>query len=75
MERVGRRGYRGVVGGRGALASLRRARAPPHTLAGQLHDGESGTYMTGRRERLRAHQRRGGFTGYDASLASGTEGK
>jgi hypothetical protein len=75
MERVGRRGYRGVTGSRGALASLRRARAPPHALAGQLHDGASGTYTTGRQERLRAHRRRGGFTGYDTSLASDTEGK
>jgi hypothetical protein len=39
MERAGRRSYRGVAGGRGALASLRRARATPRALAGYLHDG------------------------------------
>jgi hypothetical protein len=38
MERGERRGYRGVAGGRGAPARLRRARAPPRTLAGHLHD-------------------------------------
>jgi hypothetical protein len=39
MERAGRRGYRGVAGGRGAPASLRRARAPQRALVGHLHDG------------------------------------
>jgi hypothetical protein len=39
MERREWRGYRGVAGGRGAPARLRRARAPPRALAGHLHDG------------------------------------
>jgi hypothetical protein len=47
MERAGQRGYRGVAGGRGAPASLRRARAPPCALIGHLHDGEELTRRRG----------------------------
>jgi hypothetical protein len=39
MERAGRWSYHGVTDGRGAPASLCRARASPPALAGHLHDG------------------------------------
>jgi hypothetical protein len=65
MERAGQRGYRGVVDGRGAPASLRRARAPPRVLAGHLRDGgeltrrrviESGYGLTGGEVGLRVRR-------------------